>query len=252
MKLGRIRLKVKDYRLENSGLEEEKQEIQEDDELIDCKKCDDRPKDGDDSCRICFYDTNTTENPLFSPCKCTGSVKFIHFDCLKKWLNQKLALQQIPNLQSYYWKSFDCELCKATYPCIFSSYFLVCIEHVGTKYPLADIYKPPKGDFILLESLVHEKNASRIVNVIMPSEEKNVFKLGRGHEADVRISDISVSRFHAQLRCAKDGYYIEDNNSKFGTLALISSLEISPNLTRAIQVGRTIIGLKVKQVELET
>ena len=85
----------------------------------------------------------------------------------------------------------------------------------------------------------------------MPSEAKNSFKLGRGHESDVRITDISVSRFHASLKCAKDGYYIEDNNSKFGTLALIQNLELSPAVSRAVQVGRTAISFAVKPSELD-
>ncbi len=85
----------------------------------------------------------------------------------------------------------------------------------------------------------------------MPNEAKSVFKLGRGHESDVRITDISVSRFHALLRCTKDGYFIEDNNSKFGTLALIQNLELNPTLSRAVQVGRTAVSFSVKPCELD-
>jgi len=49
-------------------------------------------------------------------------------------------------------------------------------------------------------------------------------KLGRGHDADVRVTDISVSRLHAFIKRATNGFfYLEDNNSKFGTLALIKS-----------------------------
>ncbi len=179
-------------------------------------------------------------------------MKFIHFTCLKSWLNLKLVQQQNKQLRSYYWKSFECEICKTTYPCNGREFTrVVCIQHTGTKYYLADVQKPDKGNFILLESLIHEKNTSRIVNVIMPSEEKNSFKLGRGHESDVRITDISVSRFHAWLRCTKEGYFIEDNNSKFGTLALVPSVELNPALTRAVQVGRTAISLAVKPTELD-
>jgi len=50
---------------------------------------------------------------------------------------------------------------------------------------------------------------------------KNEFKLGRGHESEVRINDISVSRCHAIIKCRKDGFYIEDNLSKFGTIVLL-------------------------------
>lgn len=44
-------------------------------------------------------------------------------------------------------------------------------------------------------------------------------KMGRGNDADVRVHDISVSRFHCLIKKTAKGYfYIEDNHSKFGTL----------------------------------
>jgi len=44
-------------------------------------------------------------------------------------------------------------------------------------------------------------------------------KFGRGHDTDVRIHDISVSRLHAYIKKDELGrFYIEDNASKFGTL----------------------------------
>jgi pSer/pThr/pTyr-binding forkhead associated (FHA) protein len=48
-------------------------------------------------------------------------------------------------------------------------------------------------------------------------------KIGRGHDNDLRIADISVSRIHAYLKLdAKSGELIlEDNSSKFGTLVLL-------------------------------
>lgn len=53
------------------------------------------------------------------------------------------------------------------------------------------------------------------------TSQKSEFKLGRGHESEVRISDISVSRCHALIKYRDDGFYIEDNNSKFGTIACL-------------------------------
>ena len=41
---------------------------------------------------------------------------------------------------------------------------------------------------------------------------------GRGNESDIRIADISVSRVHAIVKLDKTGFYLEDCNSKFGTL----------------------------------
>lgn len=38
--------------------------------------------DGNVSCRICLSKLSTVDNPFISPCKCIGSVKFIHLKCL--------------------------------------------------------------------------------------------------------------------------------------------------------------------------
>ena len=123
--------------------------------------------------------------------------------------------------------------------------------HQSVKYYLVDVTKPPTGDFIVIESLIHEKNTSRIIHVIMPNATKNTFKLGRGHESDVRVTDISVSRLHATIVCNNDGFFIEDNNSKFGTLALVQQIELNSSLGRAVQVGRTAIIFTVKPNELD-
>jgi len=53
--------------------------------------------------------------------------------------------------------------------------------------------------------------------------------MGRGHESDLRVSDISVSRCHAILKYdweKSHGYFLEDNLSKFGTLVLANSSRI--------------------------
>ena len=73
------------------------------------------------------------------------------------------------------------------------------IRSEGKTYNLVD-YSRPEGDYLVLESLNQEKNTSRIIHIIRPSETKDTFKLGRGHESDLRINDISVSRCHAIIR----------------------------------------------------
>ena len=72
-------------------------------------------------------------------------------------------------------------------------------------------------------------------------------KLGRGHECEIRITDISVSRNHALIKHAVDGFYIFDNKSKFGTLVReegLLAMEIS-NSERAVQIGRTFISMEL-------
>ena len=78
--------------------------------------------------------------------------------------------------------------------------------------------------------------------------QKNTIKIGRGHDNDLRIADISVSRCHAFLKKdSKGNVVIEDNMSKFGTLVLIKApLFLSEHLTYYVQSGRTIMKLSIQ------
>ena len=42
-------------------------------------------------CRICFEGSNDMINPLVSLCKCMGTVKYIHFECLKDWISKNVV-----------------------------------------------------------------------------------------------------------------------------------------------------------------
>jgi pSer/pThr/pTyr-binding forkhead associated (FHA) protein len=111
--------------------------------------------------------------------------------------------------------------------------------------------KKPSGDFMILESLEQEKNNSRIIHVIKPGDSKSLFKIGRGHEAELRVNDISVSRVHAKIKFEKDNgrFLLEDNTSKFGTLVLINErTPLLPSFNKAVQVGRTVVNFSVKQI----
>ena len=100
---------------------------------------------------------------------------------------------------------------------------------------------------MVLESLSQEKNNSRIIHIIKPGPSKTVFKLGRGHESDLRINDISVSRCHAKIKLENGKFLLEDNTSKFGTLVLVKQrTPLLPSYNKAVQVGRTVINFSAK------
>ena len=69
-------------------------------------------------CRICYGEEENDENPLLQPCTCSGSMKYIHLNCLKTWINTsvniKLESSEYCNIYSY--KPAECELCKTTFP----------------------------------------------------------------------------------------------------------------------------------------
>lgn len=87
----------------------------------------------------------------------------------------------------------------------------------------------------MLQSLNQEKNASRMIHLIRPNDKKDNFKLGRGHESDLRINDISVSRCHAIIKFKDGRFYLEDNLSKFGTLVLVKNrTPLMPAFNKAV------------------
>ncbi len=122
----------------------------------------------------------------------------------------------------------------------------------AAKYNLVELEKPAKGSFIQLETFCKDKNFSRVVHIVQTDTAKPAIKLGRGHDSDLKINDISVSRLHAQIIMTEKGYKLEDNGSKFGTLILLAPgvHEIDPTNGLSLQVNRTTLALTVKQNEI--
>ena len=113
-----------------------------------------------------------------------------------------------------------------------------------------DFEKPESDTYMILESLTLEKNSSRMIHIISASQDKTQFRLGRGHDSDVRVSDISVSRCHAIIKYVDGHFMLEDNLSKFGTLVLVkNTMDLEGNSTKAVQIGRTVISFSVKNIE---
>lgn len=78
----------------------------------------------------------------------------------------------------------------------------------GMQYNFVDYESPSDKNFIVLESLPFEKTSSKMIHVLSPNEDMTEFKLGRGHDSDVRVSDISVSRIHAFLQYKEGNFYL--------------------------------------------
>lgn len=186
------------------------------------------------SCRICFAE-GEDDNPLISPWKCSGSLKFIHYKCLRNWLESKRTIKNTETTVSYHWKSLECELCKTIYP-----------ELVKTQYSLVS-YDKPAANYMILESI--STGSAKSVYVVDLDTQTDVFRIGRGHDSDIRVSDISVSRFHALIvKTKQNELVIKDNNSKFGTLIWLQHpLLLSEFSSIHLQVGRTLLEIQMKE-----
>lgn len=237
IKLGRVILKVRKYHLKNC-LTKDDNSILETSVVSKCHST------IGELCRICHSEEDCVENPLLSICHCTGSMRFVHYKCLRTWLTYKLHIKKQGHLISYHWRSFECEICKTLYP---SS-----IEYEGVEYTLADIVLPLTENYLVLETLSKSKAFSKVIHILISDESKSVFRIGRGHEADLKIADMSVSRAHATITMTENGFALEDDRSKFGTLILLKEEphEIDADNDLTVQIGRTMVTFSLRQKDL--
>jgi hypothetical protein len=138
---------------------------------------------------------------------------------------------------SYNIKSFNCEICRTPYP------FKFKLNGIEKPFELIDLDKPQGVDYIILESLNQMKENCNIKSIHVIQLGTDELIIGRGHESDVRINDISVSRNHAKLKYnPTDGtILLRDLKSKFGTLILVKKpLKIKEKKIH-LQIGRTYI-----------
>ena len=248
LKIGRITIRIKFIKFKKN--EKEKGILDIDNNLNEIKtekkinkKIETNESQHNKACRICYLEDETKDNPLVQPCICSGSMRYIHIDCLKKWVNTSVftLLETTQYCNIYQYKKDECELCKTKFP--------DHIYHKGKKYKILDFY----DDFhncLILESLTMDKMKNKYLYVVNLDIPNNRICIGRGHDSNVIFNDISVSRIHSYLNINKKTkkVFISDNNSKFGTLILVQpkNIILSIDLKLHIQIGRTYLVLLIK------
>ena len=170
-------------------------------EILNCKE---KP-----ICKICLGEEHDNNNPLIDPCECSGTMKYIHLDCLRNLIKSKIKKTETDSCKIFTFKTLECELCKTPYS-----------EKVKLKnntiYTIIDFEKPEK-DYIILVGYIKEIPKEKSI-FIVHFKNKDPIKIGRASDATIRLSDISVSRAHAIITPYNGEYYLNDTNSKFGTL----------------------------------
>lgn len=236
VKLGRIRMKVKKIALTFTS--EKREEISkcfdsfgsqiEVNKEVECEAC----------CRICFCNEVTESNPLIAPCECTGSIKFIHVECIKSWLRSRIQTKTTGLVVSYYSNDLICELCKTPLP--------ASVFYIGTKIDLISI-EYPKKPYIIFEECRLDTKIFNAIHVITLESGKSV-SIGRSQDVELRFTDISVSRKHAMIFSSGKGVFISDNRSKFGTLIKMKKVfSLAKGKNLSLQIGRTMIHVCAKK-----
>ena len=194
-------------------------------------------------CRICYLEEESEmDDPLVQPCKCSGSLKYIHLKCLKHWIMtrscQKVEESEFCNV--FLFKEVECEICKMKLPDL--------VNHKGKYHFLLDFSDVFKN-YLILETITLDEEGNKFIYVISLANKH--IKIGRGILSDILLSDVSVSRIHCIISVEGNNAYLKDNDSKFGTLLLIQTptIKMTENLPLYIQVGRTFLNFEIKFVE---
>ena len=198
-------------------------------------------------CRICLSgEDNPVNNPLMCPCICKGSMKYIHYLCLKNWLNLKVEAElghrrnsffEQPTI-TYSTNDISCELCKAKLP----DY----IRHNGKIFNVL-FYKPNYDKFIVLESVRDDERRTKFIHII-PLIKKNMIKIGRLNTCDLSLPDLTISRVHCCLYI-EDGQLFLENNSKYGTKILVqnNNLVMSSSFPLCLEIQNTYLKLVLEK-----
>ena len=166
--------------------------------------------------------------------------------CLRQWLNTKSFIKVDNNSYcvSYLTRQAECELCKHIFPdYVFHDNKLFEIKNVESNFT----------NYLILESLTLDIHKNKFIYIISLDHPEYPIKVGRGKESDVLITDITVSRIHCNFIVENNNghrnIFVEDNNSKFGTLILIQTNKIimCENLNLNMQVGRSFITCRIRQ-----
>ena len=236
VKLGRLVFQVKEISLNDLSQEKlEPRTYETEENNVERNHIEKSPH----ACRICLGEYYSSVNPLISPCKCNGTMKYIHLNCLHMCISSKVSQISTRYSIKFTLKMPKCEICKRSLP---ESLYL-------NKNTYSNILNFPKlsNKYIVLENMLKDSNNQKeIYYLFFINKEK--LSIGRSIDRDFAIDDIYVSRKHSTLICRNNLVYIKDESSKYGTLIHIKRpllLEKSKKLT--IQAGASVISFKVKK-----
>ena len=167
-------------------------------------------------CRICYCSESDEDNPLISPCKCSGSMGYIHYACLKHCLDSKITKKEDEYHRLYCWKTFECEICKLQYP--------ESLKYGDRIYSIVDLQVTFKQyvtcDYFLFDDTKKETFRKGILVINLSNDSETT--IGRTAKNRIKLKDISVSRVHCVLKTVGDKLYIVDKGSKFGTMIYVN------------------------------
>ncbi|NXB58825.1 MARH7 ligase, partial [Struthidea cinerea] len=126
-----------------------------------------------DLCRICQMSSASSDNLLIEPCKCTGSLQYVHQECMKKWLQSKI------NSGSSLEAVTTCELCKEK----------LHLDLEG--FDVHELYRAHANEQVNYEFI---SSGLYLVVLLHLCEQRFSDMLGTANEASTRVRFINLAR----------------------------------------------------------
>lgn len=126
-----------------------------------------------DLCRICQTGASSPSNPFIEPCKCSGSLQYVHQDCMKKWLHAKI------NSGSSLETITTCELCKEKLDLNFEDFDI---------QELYQAHANERAEYEFISSGLY------LVVLLHLCEQRFSDMLGAANEANTRVRFINLAR----------------------------------------------------------
>jgi hypothetical protein len=202
-------------------------------------------------CRVCYCDDKEVDSPLISPCKCIGGLKYIHLSCLRNWIEAKAILirnESNDECLKYEINQVNCEICQEPYP------DYIYNNDKENFYEIFDFIQMKFNSYIILETIPlnnNDENGKKREIFILSFDEKDSIFIGRSHTTDMKLNDITVSRYHSKIIINRDKnkFYIRDMGSKFGTGILIQNpkIKLNANFPLYIQISKSTVLISIEK-----
>ena len=236
MKFGRLKLKVRKIFFSNAPIVNPKYKSSK---TFKAELSSKKEEINNNLCRICYTSSldGPDPSPLISPCNCTGSLKYVHLRCLQQWLMQKVQITKNAKNSciKYTLNPVQCEICKTFLPDFY--------KKDGILYEICEFHTNYKS-YISLETILSGKYQTKVIYVInLEADNGVIYTIGREHNCDICVNDITISRLHAGLLVNNNKIYLRDERAKFGTSVLVQNKRFSlfGNKGITFQFGRSII-----------
>lgn len=156
-------------------------------------------------CRVCFGREGGERNPLLNLCKCAGSVRNIHYLCLKRWISTK-SKHVSSDAYEYYEYDLSCDLCKQRIDKV--------ILHGGKRYAVysESFLHPP---YVVMA--YRNEASNQVKEFIINFDHQKSITLGKNKDCDLPLSEKLISGQHCELIYEKNTLYIKNLNPAFGT-----------------------------------